>query len=233
MLKSTQSPSSECCLALQPDHPCPLCHHPAAAEFHRDKSRTYYRCTRCALLFVDPAERPARDAEKARYDLHQNDPDDPGYRSFLSHLANAIIQATPPTAAGLDFGCGPGPALARMLEESGRSVTLYDPFYVPDESALSRQYDFIAASEVFEHLHRPAYELDRLFAALRPGGVLAVMTSFLPPTKAEFADWYYARDPTHVCFYDHQVFEFIANHWRAAVQFPARNVALLRRQSQL
>ena len=68
------------------------------------------------------------------------------------------------------------PALAAMLRERGLTVALYDPFYAPDESVWSRAYDFITATEVLEHLHEPARELDRLFAALRPGGWLGVMT---------------------------------------------------------
>ncbi|HMQ17247.1 MAG TPA: class I SAM-dependent methyltransferase, partial [Phycisphaerae bacterium] len=143
-----------------------------------------------------------------------------------------LLPATPQGAGGLDFGCGPGPALAAMLSEAGRSVTLYDPFYAPDESVWSRTYDFIAAAEVLEHLHCPRTELDRLFAVLRPGGVLGVMTAFAPATAAEFRKWHYVRDPTHVCFYSREVLEYIASDRQATVLFPSANVALLTRSEE-
>ena len=37
-------------------------------------------------------------------------------------------------ARGLDFGCGPGPALTLLMEEAGfAKMNLYDPFYFADE----------------------------------------------------------------------------------------------------
>jgi hypothetical protein len=69
--------------------------------------------------------------------------------------------------------------------------------------------------------------LDRLFAALWPGGVLGIMTGFVPPTEAGLESWHYIRDPTHVCFWGREVFEYIASMRQSSVLFPARNVALL------
>ena len=46
-------------------------------------------------------------------------------------------------------------------------MSLYDPFFFPDRTRLSRRYDFITATEVVEHLHRPGEELERLWAMLR------------------------------------------------------------------
>ena len=72
-------------------------------------------------------------------------------------------------ARGLDFGCGPAPALAAMLEEGGCVMNLYDPFYRPDRGSLGQSYQFITATEVVEHLHRPGEELAALWEALEPG----------------------------------------------------------------
>lgn len=196
-------------------------------DFCRAVSRRFLRCASCELIFVPPEDQPTALEEQARYALHQNDPADARYRRFLAPLAEAVLHATPQGAAGLDFGCGPGPALAAMLSEAGRSTTLYDPFYAPDASVWSRTYDFIVAAEVFEHLHRPRFELDRLLSVLRPGGVLGVMTGFAPSTAVEFAQWHYVRDPTHVCFFNRRTFAYIATRWRTAVHFPSHNVALL------
>ena len=44
---------------------------------------------------------------------------------------------------GLDFGCGPGPALADMMQSEGNEMEIYDPFCFPNQDALSKTYDFI------------------------------------------------------------------------------------------
>ena len=120
---------------------CPLCGAPDAPPFHRDKRREYLRCAECALVFVPPAYLLTRDEEKAEYDLHRNDPDDAGYRRFLSRLAEPLLQRLAPGSSGLDFGCGPGPALAAMLREAGHEVVLYDSFYAADAAVLERRYE--------------------------------------------------------------------------------------------
>ncbi len=208
-------------------HNCPLCEKTEQMLVHHDKKRSYLRCSECQLIFVPPNERLDATREKKRYDLHQNNPQDLGYRKFLTPMVNVVIQNTSPNAKGLDFGCGPGPVLAMMLRETGRSVDLFDPFYALDESIWSRQYDFITASEVFEHLHRPGLELNRLVRILLPGGLLAVMTSFTPPLE-KFATWKYINDETHVCFYSRETFAFIAQRWDFSLLFPAENIALLK-----
>ena len=76
-----------------------------------------------------------------------------------------------------------------------------------NEGVFSKTYDFVTACEVVEHLHNPQIELDRLFNLLKPDGVLAIKTQFLP-LKDEFSDWYYKRDLTHVCFFSEQSFKF-------------------------
>jgi len=111
----------------------------------------------------------------------------------------------------------------------GRLTRVYDPFYAPDETVWLRQYDFVTASEVLEHLHRPAAELDRLFGVLKPGGWLGVMTQPWREPDA-LPTWSYLRDPTHVCFYSRPVFEYIAARWRAEPAYVGDDVVLLRRR---
>jgi SAM-dependent methyltransferase len=186
---------------------CPLCQHHDCPPFARTDERDYCRCRRCELTFLNPQQLPAADTERAYYDLHENDPDDPGYRKFLDRLAAPLCEKLKPGSEGLDFGCGPGPALARMLEERGHRMTIYDPLFAPDATALQRQYDFVTCTEVVEHFHQPAKEFELLASLIRPGGVLAIMTSLLHD-GIDFQKWHYRRDPTHVCFYRQQTF-----HW--------------------
>lgn len=191
---------------------CPLCQDGENQFYFADKRRAYQRCDRCGLVFVPPEYHLDRQAERAEYDLHRNDIDDPGYRKFLARLAQPLSQRLPAGARGLDFGCGPGPALAHMLLAQGFDVALYDSFYQPQNHVLRRSYDFICATEVVEHLHRPGRDLARLWSLLNPGGWLGIMTK-LVRDRAAFAGWHYKNDPTHVCFFSAGTW-----HWWAAEQ---------------
>jgi SAM-dependent methyltransferase len=207
---------------------CLLCEEQAVG-FARTQGRDYWRCVGCGLVFLDPSQRLSVEAERAYYGTHRNDPDDPGYRRFLARLVQPLLERLDRPSHGLDFGCGPGSALAAMLDEAGHAIALYDPIFAPDASTLGAEYDFIACSEVLEHLHQPLVELERLSGLLRPGGLLAVMTGFPPDSPAAFAGWHYARDPTHVAFYGPQTFDWMARRLGMALEIPDRNVALLRR----
>jgi SAM-dependent methyltransferase len=207
---------------------CPVCIAPAPSRFLRVGRLDYWRCDACQARFLDPDQRPSREEERAHYAHHQNDPDDPRYRRFLSRLADPLLAVLEPGQRGLDYGCGPGPALAAMLREAGHEVALYDPAFYPDRRALERSYDFVTLSEVAEHFHRPAEEFDRLGALLRPGGWLAVMTCF-QTDDARFADWHYRRDPAHVVFYREATLRAVAALRGWTCDIPAKDVALMRK----
>lgn len=219
---------------MEPDSasvlPCPLCGHAESSAYLRDRRRSYLHCARCKLVFVPPAEFVSEEAEKAEYELHRNSPDDPGYRRFLSRLADPLLARLAPGSAGLDFGSGPGPTLSVMLEEAGHCVALYDPFYAPGTPVFDRRYDFITATEVVEHLHRPGYELARLWGCLKPGGWLGVMTQLVIDREA-FARWRYKEDATHVVFFSKATFRWLAADWGAELTFADRGVMLLRKPS--
>ncbi|MDT8878770.1 class I SAM-dependent methyltransferase [Halomonas saccharevitans] len=207
---------------------CPLCASVDAAPFHRDARRDYQRCGCCALVFVPPAQRLDPAAERAVYDQHENSPDDPGYRRFLSRLFDPLRERLAPGARGLDFGAGPGPTLSVMFEEAGHPMAIYDPFYAPDAAVLERGYDFITATEVVEHLFAPGEELDRLVELLEPGGWLGLMTKRVASPEA-FAGWHYILDPTHVCFFSEATFTWFARRHDLRLHFPAADVVLLQR----
>ena len=208
---------------------CPLCAGANISPYFSDKRRPYLCCGGCGLVFVPPARFLDRESERAEYDLHQNAVDDPAYRAFLSRLAQPLMQRLEPGARGLDFGCGQGPALAHMLREAGFEVALYDSFFQPDQRVLGRQYDFICATEVVEHLHRPGVELARLWSLLRPGGWLGIMTKLVRDAEA-FANWHYKNDPTHVCFFSAGTWRWWARQQGANVDIMGADVILLRRE---
>lgn len=194
---------------------CPLCGGARVTVYHHDKVRRYLTCATCALVFVPPDSHLSTSAEKACYDLHENQPDDPGYRRFLERLYTPLKARLAANARGLDVGCGPGPTLSVMFEEAGHTVALYDPYYAPDTSVLSETYDFITLSEVVEHMAEPGRELTRLWDCLAPGGWLGIMTKRVRDADA-FKTWHYITDPTHVCFFAEDTFAWLSDHLSSA-----------------
>jgi SAM-dependent methyltransferase len=192
----------------------------------------YWRCAVCEVRFLDPCQWPQPQDEHAEYLRHENNPGDSGYRRFLSRLAAPLLDRLAPGLKGLDYGCGPGPALAAMLREAGHSMALFDPFFQPDQQPLTETYDFITCTEVAEHFHRPAQEFDRLDAMLRPGGWLGVMTCF-QTDDARFANWHYRKDPTHVVFYRETTFRIIAAQRGWTCEIPVKDVVLMQKPKPL
>lgn len=210
---------------------CPVCEAPRARHFLLIDSRDYWRCEACQATFLDPAQLPDRSVEQDEYRLHRNDVSDPGYRAFLFRLATPLLARLPPGLSGLDYGCGPGPALAAMLSEAGHRMSVYDPLFRNDPRTLEQRYDFITCTEVAEHFHHPAKEFARLDQLLRPSGTLALMTTFQTDDEA-FANWHYRRHASHVVFYREETFHAIAarHGWRGEI--PGPNVAFLKKAAE-
>lgn len=207
---------------------CPVCENQGARVFASVTGSDYWRCDTCLATFLDPLQRLDSSAELAQYRLHRNEPDDPAYRRFLARLAEPLLKRLPAQAHGLDFGCGPGPALAAMLREAGHEVALYDVFFAPDRAVLDRQYDFVSCTETAEHFHDPAGQFRRFDTLLRPGGWLGLMTGMLSE-QVDFAKWHYRRDPTHVVFYQRATLRYLACQYDWHCEFPAPDVVLLRK----
>ncbi len=205
---------------------CPLCTQVGAELYFEDKFRSYYQCSNCQLVFVPPEFFLPNEQEKAEYDLHQNSPDDPGYRQFLSRLFEPVKKRLAPNSRGLDFGSGPGPTLSLLFEQAGHRMTIFDPFYANDPSAFQSNYHFITATEVFEHLHVPKREIFRLWNCLHIDGILGITTKLVIDCDA-FSNWHYKNDPTHVCFYSRPTFEWLAHQLSADLEFIGNDVILL------
>jgi len=227
--------------------PCPLCSASDCTLWYVQErkpliGRAYHRCSNCKLIFVPSAHQLSAEEEKAIYTAHENNPDDPGYRKFLnrafepvlsrlkdSHLNTAQLnEGRSNQPHGLDFGCGPGPTLSLMFQEAGFSCEAYDPFFANDTALLQKTYDFITATEVFEHLSRPAKELKLIGDMLKPEGILAVMTK-RPRDLAAFKSWHYLMDPTHITFYSLATFDWIAKTYGYTLIYSSDDVVLLKK----
>ncbi|MCP1268668.1 class I SAM-dependent methyltransferase [Aeromonas hydrophila] len=204
---------------------CPLC---CAADAYElpVAGKLYHRCRACELVWLDAAEHldPAR--EKAVYDGHDNQVDDPRYRQFLQRAFGEVQRRLPPPASGLDFGCGPGPALIAMGREAGYQMVGYDKFYADKPELLAQQYDFITSTEVIEHIAAPRAVLERLWGCLKPGGLLVLQTQRVLGDE-RFRQWRYRHDPTHIVFFAEASFRALAARWQAQVEFPHADVAVI------
>ncbi|WP_128292452.1 class I SAM-dependent methyltransferase [Afifella aestuarii] len=207
---------------------CPVCRGEDVELFLTVEGKDYWRCTTCAARYLDPAQRPSPAEERAHYLTHENDPDDPGYRRWLSRLTRPLLERLSPGANGLDYGCGPGPALAKMFGEAGHHMAVYDPIFAPDPAPLDDRYDVVTCTETAEHFHDPAAEFDRLASLLKPGGLLGVMTIF-QTDDARFANWRYRRDPTHVVFYRADTFRLIAARRGLTCEIVEKDVVLMQK----
>jgi hypothetical protein len=216
---------------------CPLCaaqdrqHAPYIWHTEQRKpltGRVHLRCPNCALVFVPSAYHLSAAAEKAYYDLHENNGGDAGYRKFLSRAAEPILRLMPAGSHGLDFGSGPGPTLSLMLNEAGIQCADYDLYYAHHPELLQRQYDFITSTEVFEHLAKPRATLDELVPLLNSSGLLVIMTQ-RPRDVSAFAQWQYILDPTHITFFSEQSFAYIAKHWQLELLELHQDVVVFRK----
>lgn len=209
------------------DLACPLCRASRTQRLPAVRGRLYAECGECGLAFMRAADRP--DIERARneYSLHCNAIDDPAYRAFLDRLAAPLCERLQPGARGLDYGCGPGPALVHMLRERGFVCDGYDPLFADVPSLLARRYHFVTCTEVAEHFVDPRVEFLRLRALLEPGAYLGVMTQWRRDDR-DFASWRYVHDPTHVSFYRERSLRWIADWLGLHFESPGANLVLMR-----
>lgn len=208
--------------------PCLLCSHSEPRPFHRDASRDYLHCPVCELVFAHPDSHLSRDEEFKRYELHQNNLEDPRYRNFLRKMSEPMLHRIASQSTGLDFGSGPGPLLKRMFEEQGHTMSHYDSFYTPEQKVFHERYAFITATEVVEHLHNPLADLDRLWSCLQPHGYLGIMTSLHLP-ELDFTTWHYIKDETHVAFFAPKTMNWLANRWAAQLEFIGDSVVIFQK----
>jgi SAM-dependent methyltransferase len=207
---------------------CPLCRSTDTKYKSTLFSRNFHECKNCFLIFVDPAQHLKKEEERARYELHENSIENKGYCTFLNRLAEPFSSVLEKGSVGLDYGCGPGPTLSKLLSQKGHTMFDYDPLFFPDKQHLERQYDFITSTEVFEHFHDPAREIPYILSLIRPGGWLAVMTEMIPP-DIEFEKWHYICEPSHVCFYHDRTMHWIAEKNNLSIYVPHKNVRIFRK----
>lgn len=179
----------------------------------RDLDMTkYYTCPLCKAIFKDPENFLTAEEEQARYKEHNNDVNNPGYQEFVTPLVKAVQKDYRSDHIGLDYGCGTGPVITKLLRDKGYELKLYDPFFANYPDNLKSKYDYIVCCEVMEHFHNPREEFQRLHSLLRPGGAIFMKTSIYSD-QINFDSWHYKNDPTHVFFYKAETLEWIRKYF--------------------
>jgi len=211
---------------------CPLCLVLGKTTYVRGADhRRYYLCGNCSLIFSDPEHDLSPTQEKAFYLNHENSIKNPGYVDFLHRVIQPMLSRLDCGMKGLDYGCGPGPTLSHLLQRHGIVCEIYDPLFA--DHPLRPPYDFIFATECFEHFHHPEIDIRRISSLLKPGGLLGLMTERWT-TPEQFVSWYYTRDPTHVCFYHERTLDFVCHRYGfAPTWMDESRVAILRREDQV
>jgi SAM-dependent methyltransferase len=149
--------------------------------------------------------------QKKRYDLHQNDSSNKGYRAYFQRFLDFVLPIEPTPRYALDFGCGRSTLVTDMLTQKSIATDYYDPIYHPNKVYKNSSYDLILSIEVFEHLHNPKDIFSTLVKHLNSDGYIAIQTAFRPDTKEEFLEWYYRLDPTHLIFFSPKSLSILAS----------------------
>ncbi len=173
-----------------------------------------FHCQVCDLIFKDPGFDLNWQEQKQRYDLHENDLSNPGYEIFLMKFLQPILPFLKSSDNILDWGSGPQPALATLLGRKGFNCRSYDPIYAPQ--LPDRQFEAVVSTEVVEHFQNPLDSFRQMLDFVEPGGILAGMTEF-HSRAVDFSNWWYAKDPSHICFYSEKTFAWIAKEFNLGI----------------
>jgi len=185
---------------------CPLCN--TLSDIYYQDTQTYHKCPTCHGIFVDKNDLPDKMQEKQRYELHDDDTQDKGYRKFVSPITSSIQNDFSPLACGLDFGAGTSAIISVVLREMDYDISNYDPYFHNYPELLKRKYDYISSCEVIEHFYNPYKEFKLLKSLLKPHAKLYLMTDIYDES-IDFSSWYYKNDPTHVFLYTKKTFDWI------------------------
>jgi len=210
---------------------CKVCDDPTRPLSNPKTGALYHCCDECDYISLDAQHLPSPEAERARYLQHRNSLDNHGYVDMLrDFIARAVTPYRQGARTALDFGCGPGPALATLLTEMGIRTEVYDVHFAPERVFEGKTYDIVTATEVFEHLPNPVETLGLLRDRLAPGGVIAIMTLFHPCNDAQFLKWWYRNDITHVSFYTPRTLRKMARRVSLDIAMTdGKNVCVMRR----
>jgi len=189
---------------------CPFCKSCDIYSINENKV-TYWRCQSCRGIFLDPQYFLNFSEQKKRYDCHNNDIKDEGYRKFLEDFIQPVVlYIQKPLLKNLDFGCGPcdksaisnlNQVISTMVPHRNLQLAQWDPYFFSNTDSIKTKYDLVFCLEVAEHFEKPEDGFSNLSKVCNVGGFVAIGTMLVPDTDVTFRKWWYKNDSTHCSFY--------------------------------
>lgn len=193
---------------------CKICHSKTITITDHKSSQIYYKCEECGFIYLDESWIIDATKEHSHYAKHNNTFECLGYvQMFEKFISTFISPLKKEIKTALDFGCGEGVVLAKLLDNEGFKTDFYDLFFYQTKVYENKKYDLITSTEVFEHLKDPLFYFELLKEHLNHNGYLIIMTKFPPQSDDEFLKWWYRRDITHISFFSKKSFEIIASRF--------------------
>jgi hypothetical protein len=190
----------------------------------------YFICDACGLLSMDHEKLPSNDELLQRYQKHENNANDQGYKKFLMELASPCFELMDNKSECLDYGCGPNKVMEIIFKEKGYRMESYDPFFYPDLPL--KKYDFVTCNEVAEHFYSPFEEFVKIRDLIKDGGYLGLGT-YLWDESTDLRSWHYLTDMTHVSIYSRRTIERLAGLLGLEVaESDGRRITILRKPGQ-
>jgi len=191
---------------------CDICGSETSEIFHKGFQLNFYYCNDCEFISKDKNAIITAEEEFRIYNLHENTIEDPRYVDYFKRfIHSAILNYCGTGRKGLDFGSGPSPVLATLLERDyDFSMDIYDLFYAPKKIYEGKKYNLVTATEVVEHLKNPLDYFCQFKDLLEDDGLLSIMTSFHPNNDVAFMNWHYIREACHISFYTLKTMEVIS-----------------------
>ena len=192
---------------------CKICGTDTKEIYHKNLKASYFQCSACEFISKDENAIISSEEELKIYDYHNNSIEDEKYVAyFKDFIDHSIMPHFEGEKSGLDFGSGPSPVLAMIMERDyGFDMDIYDLFYSPEKTYKKKQYNLITCTEVIEHLKEPLSYFRLFKELLDDKGTLAIMTLFHSNNDVDFQDWAYVRDKSHISFYTPKTLETIAD----------------------
>lgn len=191
---------------------CKICQHETKKLTHPSNGHIFHECVNCHFIANDSTFYLNDKMEFQQYEQHENSIDDPRYVAFFEKfLTAAVFPFVNEGKKAFDYGSGPSPVLARLLERDyGYNTAIYDLYYSPERIYPGQTFDLITTTEVVEHIPEPLDVFAELKTLMKEDSILAVMTLFHPEDEKKFWGWHYIRDFTHISLFTPKAMESVA-----------------------
>ncbi|NTU82072.1 MAG: class I SAM-dependent methyltransferase [Chloroflexales bacterium] len=201
-----------------------------SAEMLGKYTVSYFRCTTCGYIRT---EEPYWLEEAYADAMNESDVGLVSRNLYLARVARSLILACFRQGGPfVDYGAGYG-LFVRLMRDRGLdfywadryAANLFARVAVADTSGQTR-YELLTAFELFEHLLRPADELQQM---LRLSGSVLLTTLLIPPDCPPPGSWwYYGLDHgQHISFYTRRALEQLAARFGLNLYSDGRFIHLL------